>query len=151
MTVNHRSNGQFAAGNKAANGNPNHKRMYELRKAVLDTEGPEEVKSVLLAMRLAAVEERDAIAARVYLDFTFSKPPQSVELITPEPDDESPLFGGVESLLAIVFKALVPHPEARWAVAAAMMQERREGHPDSPERGNGVAPTDGSLTAGPAM
>jgi hypothetical protein len=78
-TVNHRSNGQFAPGNKAAKGNPVNRRMMELRSHLIDAATPEKIKAVgdkLVELALAG----DVSAARTWLDHVVGRAPQTVAL-----------------------------------------------------------------------
>jgi hypothetical protein len=78
-TVNHRSDGRFAPGNKAGQGNVNNKRMSRLRTALLAAASPEQVQQVIRKLGEQAIAG-DVAAARVYLDHVVGKPPQAIEL-----------------------------------------------------------------------
>jgi hypothetical protein len=115
--VNHRSDGRWAPGNRASQGNANNRRMARLRAALLDSATPEDVRDV--GAKLAELAKGgDVAAARVYLEHVIGKAPQSVELTGP---DGSPLgldWGRVESA---ILAALTPFGEqARFAVALAL-------------------------------
>ena len=59
--------GRFVAGNKCARGNPFARRVAELRQAVLDAVGPEDVKAVVAAL-LVLAKAGDVPAAKLVLD-----------------------------------------------------------------------------------
>ncbi len=71
--------GRFAEGNKMAAGNPVNRRMAELRRQVLESETPERVAEVVARMRDLAIGG-DTAAARIYLEHTLGRAPQSIEL-----------------------------------------------------------------------
>ena len=74
--------GHFVAGNKRAagvGGNPQTKRMKELRQAVVDATTEEEVRDVMQAMH-AAAKDGDVAAARCWLEYVLGKPAQAVTL-----------------------------------------------------------------------
>ena len=78
-TVNHRSDGRFAPGNRAAVGNPNNKRMFELRRALLDAIEPAAIeKAIHKIADLAA--GGDVAAARLLLEYGCGKPVQGIEV-----------------------------------------------------------------------
>jgi hypothetical protein len=122
QAVNHRSdgrapNGQWAPGNRAALGNPNNRKMHQLRAALLDSAKPEDVQAV--GAKLAELAKAgDVQAARVYLEHVIGKAPQSVELTGP---DGSALGLDWQRVEAAVLAALQPFgDQARFAVALAL-------------------------------
>ena len=72
-------NGRFNLGNKEALGNPNNRRMHELRKALLDAIGPEKIKAIGDKLCLLA-EAGDVAAARLIFEYVLGRPPQPIEL-----------------------------------------------------------------------
>src|SRR3954468_11494102 len=79
----HTPDGKFARGNKLASGNPVAKRMYELRRALLDAADAGTVQRVARKMgELAA--GGDVAAARLYLEYTVGRVPQAIELSGPD-------------------------------------------------------------------
>lgn len=120
--------GQFARGNKLARGNPNNRRMGELRKVLLDAVEPRHVEGVYRVMLRAALEG-DIAAARVVLDYAVGKPMQAVEVSGP---DGGPLGGDLGQLQAVILAALARFPEARFAVAAELRAVRDAGPPEDP-------------------
>jgi hypothetical protein len=124
------ANGKFAKGNRAASGNPNTKRMHDLRRSILDATTPEAVLAVM-AKLLDLAKEGDVTAARVWLEYTIGKPSQAIEITT---GDDS-LKVDVQNLTTVVLGALANHPEAKIAVAAALRANRTaqlEGASDGP-------------------
>lgn len=115
-TVNHRSDGRFAPGNRAALGNPLNRRMQALRKALLDSAEPDDVRRVGKRL-LALAEEGDVQAAKVYLDFLIGRPAQAIELSGP---DGEPLGVDWERLQTVLLTSLSRFPEARLAVVMAL-------------------------------
>ena len=111
--------GRFAAGNQAAAGNPINRRMKELRRALLDSASPEDVKEVGKTL-LELATGGDVQAARVWLEFVIGKPPQALEVSGP--DGQAPVM---EVVTTAVLVALAPYPEARLAVAAGLKEVGR--------------------------
>jgi hypothetical protein len=108
--------GRFAVGHTHSRG-PRNTKMAELRRAVLEVETPERVRSVIDKMREQATAG-DASAARVYLDHVLGKAPQSVELSGLDGESLGVDWTRVE---AAVLAALQPFGEqARFAVALAL-------------------------------
>ena len=65
--------GHYTKGNKAAvgakgGGNPLHRRRGELNRALAEAITPEDITNVIKAMVAAAVEDHDAVAAKIVLD-----------------------------------------------------------------------------------
>jgi hypothetical protein len=81
--------GRFAAGNSFASGNPNHKRMYKLRRVLLtavDDAAMERVTKKVVEL----AEGGDLEAVKILLTYTIGKPPQAIELspsVSPHPFD----------------------------------------------------------------
>src|SRR6478736_3466137 len=86
--------GRFGPGNKAALGNPNNRRMHELRAALLDAATPEQTAAIIRKMGEQAAAG-DVPSARVYLDYVCGKPVQALELSGP---DGEPLGGDLATL-----------------------------------------------------
>jgi hypothetical protein len=83
-TVNTGSNGRqergrFAPGNRFASGNPNHKRMYELRAALLETATAARVQAVVAKLADLA-EAGDIAAAKLFLEYAVGKPVQAIAI-----------------------------------------------------------------------
>jgi hypothetical protein len=139
--------GRFAPGHKFAKGNPNARRMYELRKALLDATDPETVARVGRKLAEQALEG-DVQAAKVYLEFTIGKPPRAVELSGP---DGGPLGDDWGRLQAVLFGALARHPEARIDVASALKRLDHDVRHEDSRTGDepGPEPADGGGRPGP--
>src|SRR3954466_6916760 len=75
--------GRFGAGNRFGGGNPNARRMFDLRKALLDSAKPEDVQAVGAKLAELAMAG-DVQAAKLWLEYTVGKPPQAVELTGPD-------------------------------------------------------------------
>jgi hypothetical protein len=116
----YRSNGRgehgyFAVGNKFAAGNGNHRRMSDLRRALLGATTPEQVAKVVQALAEKAAAG-DVPAAKVYLDHVCGRPMQAIEV--------SGLGGAgsdVTRLRAVILEALADDPAARFKVARALL------------------------------
>jgi hypothetical protein len=113
---NHRPDGRFAPGNRASRGNPLARRMFQLRRSLLDAADPEAVARV--GRKLAALAEAgDVQAAKVWLDYVVGRPAQAVELSGPAGE---PLGVDLGGLHAALMATLAPFPEARVRVALAL-------------------------------
>lgn len=64
--------GRFGPGNSFARGNSRHRRVAQLRAAMLDAVTPEDVRAVLVAL-VAKAKRGDVAATRVLLDRLFGK------------------------------------------------------------------------------
>lgn len=108
--------GYFAPGNKLAKGNPNARRMHELRKSVLEAGSPEDIQAVIRKMAEMG-RGGDVMAARCYLEYVVGKPVQAVELSNAD-------GAGIEltSVVATIMVALGDDPAARTKVAAAFQR-----------------------------
>jgi hypothetical protein len=79
--------GRFAPGNRFASGNPNHKRMYKLRRAMLtavDDAAMERITKKLVEL----AEGGDLEAVKILFSYAVGRPPQAIELSssdTPHP------------------------------------------------------------------
>jgi hypothetical protein len=120
--------GRFAPGNAIASGNPNSRKMFELRKALLDSDmaSPAAVQAVFHRLLKKALGDPkaddddggDLAAMRVYLDFTIGRPVQAVELSGP---DGEPLGGDLARVRGAILAALEDEPAARFKVARALL------------------------------
>ena len=84
--------GRFAAGNTFGEGNPHHKRVAELRSALLDAISPEDVRAIVEQL-VQKAKGGDLAAAREVLDRCLGKPNQAIALegrgyFVPELTDE---------------------------------------------------------------
>ena len=69
--------GRFATGNTFGEGNPHHKRVAELRSALLDAISPEDLR-VIVGQLVQKAKSGDVAAAREVLDRALGKPSQAV-------------------------------------------------------------------------
>ncbi len=115
-TVNHRSDGRFAPGNRVALGNPNNRKMHDLRRALLDSADADAVVRVGNRLR-ALAEGGDVQAAKLWMEYVIGKPPQAIELSGP---DGEPLGVDWVRLQDALMGALSRFPDARVAVAVAL-------------------------------
>lgn len=123
--------GHFAAGNKVAVGNPQNKRMAELRKAAREAVSVDDLQAI---MRKATAEAigGDWIAARFVYEYTVGKPIQGIEVTT---GDDGPVSLDLGLIVATITAALGDDQAARIKVAAAFRQlslDRRQGQHDGP-------------------
>src|SRR4051812_15534595 len=82
--VNHGSNGrlergQFAPGNRFASGNPNHKRMYDLRARLLDAVD-EEAMARIGKKLVELAESGDLEAVKILFGYVIGRPAPAVEV-----------------------------------------------------------------------
>jgi hypothetical protein len=105
--------GLFAPGNKIGQGNPNAKRMYELRRSLLESATPRDIQAVA-AKLVELAKDGDVAAAKIWLEFTCGKATQPIEVSGP---DGEPL--GASVVLSAIMVALKDDPSARLKVAAA--------------------------------
>jgi hypothetical protein len=114
--------GRFGPGNKIARGNPNNRRMYELRQKLLGAVTPEAMEAIGKKLVIATLKG-DLDATKVLLAYTIGRPPQAVELSGPEGE---PLGVGLAELKLILVQALEPFgADAKIAVAQAIMKLSR--------------------------
>lgn len=122
--------GQFGPGNRYGQGNPNVKRMYELRQALLESLDTDAVQRVGRRL-LALAEGGDVTAAKLLFDYTLGKPPQALEL---SGLGGEPLGLDWERLQSVLLTSLARFPDARLAVVMAlkgMVDADATGPPDS--------------------
>jgi len=110
--------GLFAKGNKLAAGNPQAKRMAELRGQFLAAIHPGTIPALARKLQHDALKG-DEFAVRVLFDYALGKPSQAVELSGP---DGSPLGLNFNAVTAIVLDALAGDPARRIEVAARLME-----------------------------
>ncbi len=84
--------GRFAAGNTFGEGNPHHKRVAELRSALLDAISPEDLRAIVEQL-VQKAKSGDVAAAREVLDRALGKPSQAIAVegrgfLIPELTDE---------------------------------------------------------------
>jgi hypothetical protein len=106
--------GRFAPGNRLGQGNPNARKMYELRRSILDATTEGMVKEVWARVVHQALDGCVA-SQKLFLEMTCGKAVQPVEISGP---DHGPI--SVQSILARITVALNDMPEARFKVAAAL-------------------------------
>lgn len=125
----HGDKGRFTVGNREARGNPNARKMFELRRVLLDAPAasPNLVEAVFTRLcRMALGEPAEDIppdleAMKLYLAYTVGRPMQAVEISGP---DGEPLGGDFAALRGVILGVLARFPEARVEVAAALMRLR---------------------------
>jgi hypothetical protein len=116
-----REGGKFAKGNTIASGNPNNRRMYELRKCILDATKPEHVLAVMTRLLTLAVKDGDVMACRVWLEYTVGKPTTPIEVSGP---DGEPARLDVASIVAVIDDVLGDDMERKVQIAAGIRQLR---------------------------
>jgi hypothetical protein len=119
------ANGRFTAGNGYGRGSPVAKRMHDFRRSMFDAGDAETLKGIFRKVGELALGG-DLGAAKLYIEHLAGRAVQAVELSGAADDDP-----GVDlnTLTQIIVAALEPWPEARCAVAKALMDYRR---PNSP-------------------
>ena len=73
------SDGRFAPGNKLSRGNPIHRKMHVMRRALLEAADTQSVKDVFKKLFELAMAG-DVMAIRLYLEYCCGKPHQIIEL-----------------------------------------------------------------------
>jgi hypothetical protein len=110
--------GHFRLGNKLGGqgGNPNAKRMAELKKALVACGTEQDIQDIYKTLMAAALGG-DVQAAKLLLDHLVGRPSQSVEISGFEGD---PVKLDMQNLTATLLVALKAFPEAKIAVARAL-------------------------------
>ena len=128
-------NGRFAKGCAGGPGNPAMKRMYELRKAIVDAATDDEVRQVAAKLRDLALDG-DTAAAKLWLSYVAGQPAQTVELTGL---DGATLGISVERLQIALLAAVGDLPEARERIARSLRQLVSDVHAGTPERDSAEA------------
>jgi hypothetical protein len=132
--------GQFASGHTFsrgnAGGNPNHRRMSELKRALIAC-GTEEDVQKLYAALLAAALDGDTPAAKLLLDHLVGRPTQPIEVTGPGP---APIQTDITAIVAIIQQE-EPDPEKRLKIARRILQlgQQTEVDTDAHASGNSAA------------
>jgi hypothetical protein len=73
------TSGRFMYGNKCAKGHAYHKRIHNLRRAIIAASTPRDI--IEIVQKLAELAKAgDVAAARVYLDYVVGRPARMIEL-----------------------------------------------------------------------
>jgi hypothetical protein len=96
--------GRWAPGNRHGQGNPQHRRMAELRAAMLDEVQPADVQELTRKL-IGLAREGDVAAARLVLEYALGKPPTAVSITGPEGES---LGDDVAKLGAALLEAVKP-------------------------------------------
>ena len=122
--------GQLQPGHKVSvgnrGGNPNYKRMSELKRALIACGSEEDIQK-LYASLLAAALEGDTSAAKLLLDHLVGRPAQTVEV---SGTDGDPVKFDMRAFTAIITTALADYPEAQYKLAAALRGVKLDGPDD---------------------
>jgi hypothetical protein len=106
--------GYFLPGNKIAKGNPHAKRMFQLRKELLDAI-PEGTFREVTTKLCELAKGGDLAAIKLLFDHAMGRPPQALEITGP---DGGNLGIGIVELRALLLGVLEPFgPGAKIAVA----------------------------------
>jgi hypothetical protein len=114
------TNGRMQPGNRLSvgnrGGNPVAKRMNELRSMVVEAEAPENVLAAFRKLRDVAMTG-DVAGLKLYLEYVCGRPPQTLEVSTPEGK-------GVDLTMvaAIVMEAVGDDQNIRQRIAARFAQ-----------------------------
>jgi hypothetical protein len=114
---------------KGVGGNPNSKRMAELKQALIACGTVEDVQKLFAAL-LAAALDGDTPAAKLLLDHLVGRPAQTVEVSGTEGE---PVRFNMAAFMAVITTALADYPEAQYKLAAALKGVRPDGGPDRPD------------------
>lgn len=111
---------RFAKGNRMGRGNPNARRIHELRVKFLDAIHPDTIPALARQLQAAALRG-DMDATKLLFDYCLGKPSQAVELSGPDGEPLGLNFGAVTN---VVLGALSgpEHAEARVKIAADLMR-----------------------------
>jgi hypothetical protein len=117
--------GQFAPGHRFAKGNPHHRKMAELRRAVLRMMTPERLNELLEAL-FAQGKAGDVTASKLLLSYALGKPPRAID---PDGDDvhEWQLVSswpGTAAVAAAVLDGVCPGAAVDTARGTALLQTR---------------------------
>ena len=131
--ANHLPSGRFAPGNRLGKGNPVHRRMAELRAALVESAKPEYLEAIANKLAASAMEG-DVAAAKLYLAYTAGPPPQQVEVTGA---DGEPLGVDWSRVERGILAALEPFGEgARFAVAVALRRAALDAGDDAGQPGD---------------
>jgi hypothetical protein len=73
------TSGRFVPGNKCSKGHAYHKRIHNLRRAIIAASTPKDIIEII--QKLAELAKTgDVAAAKVYLDYVVGRPPRMIEL-----------------------------------------------------------------------
>jgi hypothetical protein len=114
----HTPAGKFAPGNRLGRGNPNARRVHELRLQFLDAVHPDTIPALARRLQVQALNG-DLDSMKLLLDYTLGKPAQAVALTDA---DGGPLGFNFHQVTAVVLDALADDPARRIEVAARLME-----------------------------
>ncbi len=125
---------RISVGNRG--GNPNAKRMAELKQALIACGTVEDVQKLYAALMAAALDG-DVPAAKLLLDHLVGRPTQPIEVTGTGP---APVQTDIRALVAIIHEE-TPDPEMRLRIARRILQlgQQTEVNADGPVDGNGAA------------
>jgi hypothetical protein len=133
--------GRFGPGNRFGRGHPNNRRMQALRQALIGAVTEEDITEVARKL-VEDAKGGDIAATRVLLDHCLGRAPAALVVTGPEGE---PLGMNWTQLQEVILGSLDPHPSARIAVAAALIEidtaHARTPHP-LPGPGPGPGPDD---------
>lgn len=141
----HMPNGKFAPSNSCSPGNPNARKMFELRRAILDSSAasPEAIRAAFSRLFRRAVgrnEDKDGSsvdmeAMKLYLSYSVGRPIQAVELSGP---DGEPLGLNISQVHAVIVAALGDDQDAKHRVARALLSLGAPGGDGGPDDAAGA-------------
>jgi hypothetical protein len=126
--------GKFAKGNSYGKGNPTLQRIHALRAKLLGSISDAAMGRIAKTL-VKAAEAGDMDAVKILLTYSIGKPPASLALTDP---DGGPLGGDLAALQQVILTTLTPHPEARYAVARALLNLRKAGDGRHADAGDGA-------------
>ena len=125
--------GRFEPGNQCARGDA-HRRIRHFRKVLLDALTDDDIKKAL-AKTIELVEEGNATAIRMILEYGCGSPAQMLELSGP---DGEPLGVTANQFADAIVEALGGHPDARRAAALAIRRLASANRPGDDRDGSGL-------------
>lgn len=111
----HTPAGKFAPGNRFGKGNPNARRMHELRQQFLDALDAGTVPALAQRLRSDALEGSE-FAIKLLLEYAIGKPSQAVELSGPDGESLGLNIGAITTIILGVLSG-PEHAEARVRLA----------------------------------
>jgi hypothetical protein len=125
--------GRLKPGHKLAQGNPVSKRMYDLKRQIVDCTTPEQFAQVM-AKLLELATGGDTTACKLWLEYTVGKPTQTIEVSGP--DGETARLD-VAALIAIIQEE-EPDRERQIKIARRLYQlgQQQETTADGPGDGS---------------
>jgi hypothetical protein len=123
------TSGRFVVGNKCSNALTYHKRIYNLRRAIIAASTPKDIMEIV--QKLAELAKAgDVAAAKVYLDYVVGRPPRMIELTVDTGGYDAAGAARTREQAAAELEAWNPAQKARFE---AMLETTQPGHSEHME------------------